>query len=124
MVAHLVVVTPPTKDSRIVFKIRKWPLSCPRHSTLEHLYCVLLPTNVDSSLFLPLPLKTRYVRPSGIDNGAMQVSCRWNAWCWFPPFTRPGVPGQPHSAVRACAHDESERGRIESDGGGAETRKG
>jgi len=52
------------------------------------------------------------------------VSCRWNAWCWFPPFTRPGVPGQPHSAVRACAHDESERGRIESDGGGAETRKG
>lgn len=45
----------------------------------------------------------------------MQVPRR-DAWRWFPPFTRSGVPGQPRAAKRACAHDESERGRIESDG--------
>lgn len=47
------------------------------------------------------------VRPDGIDNGAMQVPRRRDAWRWFPPFTRAGEPGQPRAAVRACARQRA-----------------
>lgn len=90
-------------------------LSCLSYPQPRPLFTVPFAANVDSSLFLPLLLRTRSVRPNGIDNSAMQV-LRRDAWRWFPPFTRPGEPGQPRAAVRACAYGESERGRIESDG--------
>ncbi|KAL0123812.1 hypothetical protein PUN28_005973 [Cardiocondyla obscurior] len=103
MVEYLVVGAPPTRDSRIIFKIRKWPLAfriphpCPRLDIIT----APLRANVDSSLFLPLPLRRRPVQHSGIDNGMMQVPRCRNAWRWFPPFTQPGEPGQPRAAMRA-----------------------
>lgn len=90
-------------------------LSCPHTRILLNTITVPLPVNVDSSLFLPLPLRTRPVRPSGIDNGAMQVPRRRDAWRWFPPFTHPGVPAN-HVLLCARVHTTRARGRIESDG--------
>jgi len=62
------------------------------------------------------PFSSLYRSTHGIDNGAIQVPRCQDAQRWFPPFTRPGVPGQPRTAMRACAHDKSERGRIEVNG--------
>lgn len=55
--AHLAVVAPPTRDSQIVFKIRKWPLAF-RALTPVHSCTPSLPHSQLMSIALPFPPST------------------------------------------------------------------